>query len=118
LLHEWSKLRYGVYEEYPLPGEPKFYSTEEGFEATRCSGAIQGINDDMDVFAALNIVPTLFSMICIGTQYDPNTSRAKNTCEIKDNLPTASCEFRPRPDSTKKYASLMYYQNLDMVNHH
>ncbi|XP_077994547.1 calcium-activated chloride channel regulator 1-like [Glandiceps talaboti] len=49
IVHEWGHLRYGVYDEYPMPGKgvPEYYlsATTNQAEATRCSTAVTGTWD-------------------------------------------------------------------------
>jgi hypothetical protein len=46
VVHEWGHLRYGVFDEYPLDGDQKFYFAGNGWEAVRCSLAIKGTKDN------------------------------------------------------------------------
>ncbi|PIK51796.1 putative epithelial chloride channel protein-like [Apostichopus japonicus] len=43
LTHEWAHLRWGVFDEYPLQGDRKFYAASDGsIQGTRCVLAIEG----------------------------------------------------------------------------
>ena len=42
-MHEWSHLRYGVFDEYPLASEEQFYLNDNNvYEGIRCSKEIKG----------------------------------------------------------------------------
>ncbi|XP_078582531.1 calcium-activated chloride channel regulator 4A-like [Branchiostoma floridae x Branchiostoma japonicum] len=43
IVHEWGHLRWGVFDEYPLPGYPRFYrASTGGVKPTQCSAKIPG----------------------------------------------------------------------------
>nr|XP_006816547.1 PREDICTED: epithelial chloride channel protein-like [Saccoglossus kowalevskii] len=89
LVHEWSHLRWGVYDEYPSPITGQyFYAGDNGqIEATRCSLAVTGRLVTLD----------------------------GDECKIVDKLPEADCRFQDDRKSTDYTGSLMYKQFLPNV---
>ena len=93
-VHEWAKLRYGVFEEYGYPGDkqyPLFYYEEE---------FINGQSD-------FNLKPNFCTDTEIqGRREDIVTG---GTCNFDDetNLPNANCVFKPTGDNSMIRSSLM-----------
>ncbi|XP_071965175.1 calcium-activated chloride channel regulator 1-like [Antedon mediterranea] len=90
VVHEWGHLRWGVFDEYPTPFNPKFFvSSRDLIEATRCSEAINGKYVE-------NGAPC---------QADPKTGIYRRSCDFTDESIRQTSQ-----------TSLMYKQFLDSVN--
>lgn len=88
LTHEWAHLRWGVFDEYPLQGDQKFYAASDGsIQGTRCVLAIEG-------------------------EWRRLTGRR---CTVgNDGFPEESdCYFADKMESGRSGASLMYRQYLE-----
>ncbi|PIK53135.1 putative epithelial chloride channel protein-like [Apostichopus japonicus] len=89
LAHEWAHYRWGVFDEYPQPGEQHFYDSSSGqVEAVRCTKSITGTLATLDGEAC--IVPP-------------------------DGYPGDNCRFYDTRNSPQT-ASLMYKQFLDYIS--
>ncbi|PIK53129.1 putative epithelial chloride channel protein-like [Apostichopus japonicus] len=89
LAHEWAHYRWGVFDEYPQPGEQHFYDSSSGqVEAVRCTKSITGTMATSDGEAC--IVPP-------------------------DGYPGDNCRFYDTRNSPQT-ASLMYKQFLDYIS--
>ncbi|KAM9324773.1 LOW QUALITY PROTEIN: uncharacterized protein PAF06_000862 [Gastrophryne carolinensis] len=94
-VHEWARLRWGVFDEYNF--DIPFYRTKEGnIEAARCPLTMRGLCK---------------VEVCIGVMCD------KENCEIDPDtgLYADGCEFYPNMDQGV-HESIMYTQTLDPVN--
>ncbi|CAH1799912.1 unnamed protein product [Owenia fusiformis] len=92
IVHEWSHLRYGVYDEYGGGGnEPRFYTTQFGdIEATRCSLGFSG-----------KLV---------------NIQTGSEGCSYASGLPDGNCRYQDdRFQNRDGYGSLMYKQFLPQI---
>ncbi|XP_072016163.1 calcium-activated chloride channel regulator 1-like isoform X2 [Amphiura filiformis] len=89
LVHEWGHYRWGVFDEYPLPGMSHFYAASNGdIEAVRCVLAIPGV---------------------------PATESGE-ACRYNNNgLPDANCRFVDDRFADGYTGSLMYKQFLPRI---
>ncbi|KAI0208298.1 Calcium-activated chloride channel regulator 4A [Lamellibrachia satsuma] len=90
IVHEWGHLRWGLRDEYPVPGKPRFYhSSENKVTAVKCGKHM------------------------IGSHVDHVT---RKECELLEDtgLPSHTCCFVPHSSPGVK-ASLMFFHNVTEV---
>ncbi|KAI0208300.1 Calcium-activated chloride channel regulator 1 [Lamellibrachia satsuma] len=89
IVHEWGHLRWGLRDEYPVPGKDKFYHSDGAASAVKCGKYMRG-----------SIVDHVTG----------------GECELvhATGLPTTSCYFKPHSDPYV-HASLMFYHNVTEV---
>ena len=90
-MHEWGHLRWGLRDEYPVPGRPSFYHSDGKVEAVRCGKYMKG------------------------RHVDYNNTQGKCVVSETTGLPTNTCYFKPDQTSGVK-ASLMFYHNVTDVS--
>lgn len=95
LVHEFATLRYGVFQEYPSPGENQFYfSTTFGrLDPVRCTVGLRGIIKNAQGF-------------CLFTSIDPDTGEFP-----------PGCAYIPYPYRAAGTASMMDHQYVREVQH-
>ncbi|KAK2163829.1 hypothetical protein NP493_1444g00000 [Ridgeia piscesae] len=88
-VHEWAHLRWGLRDEYPVPGMKRFYHSDGVVTAVKCGKHMRGSHVDY---------------------------HTKGDCDINQmtGLPTQTCYFKPHGTPGVK-ASLMFYHNVTGV---
>ena len=105
IVHEWSHLRWGVYDENPIdtdPGFQRFYHNNGEIIPVKCGKNLKGI---------------------MGTQYNPTTFGSKpqlieGPCHLNPDtlLPDENCMWEASASETNQAsASIMYTVNNDQV---
>lgn len=94
IVHEFAKLRYGVFEEFSAPGENQFYfSTSEGrLDPVKCTVGLLGIIRNAHG-------------LCLFSSIDPETGEFP-----------AGCTYIPYPFRANGTASMMDHQYVREVN--
>ncbi|KAL5005622.1 hypothetical protein ScPMuIL_016780 [Solemya velum] len=90
-VHEWGHLRWGLFDEFPAPGDPAFYFHDGRLEAVRCNKNIRGRIHRRDDRGRCRI--------------NPRTGKI-----------SADCVFSPDASETTARASMMYLNYLPTVH--
>ncbi|KAL5005903.1 hypothetical protein ScPMuIL_017061 [Solemya velum] len=90
-VHEWGHLRWGLFDEFPAPGDPAFYFHDGRLEAVRCNKNVRGRIHRRDDRGRCRI--------------NPRTGKI-----------SADCVFSPDASETTARASMMYLNYLPTVH--
>lgn len=87
LVHEFATLRYGVFQEYPSPGENQFYfSTTFGrLDPVRCTVGLRGIIKNAQGFCLFTSIDPDTGEFPPGCAYIPYPYRAAGTASMMDH---------------------------------
>nr|XP_006811202.1 PREDICTED: epithelial chloride channel protein-like [Saccoglossus kowalevskii] len=93
IVHEWSHLRWGVYDEYPIEDNEHFYYDENGrVQPTRCSASVVG--ESLDLYN--DFIPC-------------------NTDPESGVMPSPGCRFFPYMRKNVGSGSYMYAQYVESI---
>lgn len=87
IIHEFAKLRYGVFDEYPSPGENEFYfSTTFGrLDPIRCTVGLRGIIRGPSGYCLFTSIDPETGEFPAGCKYIPYPYRANGTASMMDH---------------------------------
>lgn len=87
IVHEFAKLRYGVFEEYSTPGENQFYfSTTFGrLDPVRCTVGLRGIIKNSQGYCLFSSIDPESGEFPAGCAYIPYPFRANGTASMMDH---------------------------------
>ncbi|XP_078324950.1 calcium-activated chloride channel regulator 3A-1-like isoform X2 [Crassostrea virginica] len=116
LVHEFATLRYGVFQEYPSPGENQFYfSTTFGrLDPVRCTVGLRGIIKNAQGFCLFTSIDPDTGEFPPGCAYIPYPYRAAGTASMMDHQYVREIQDFCDDDHTQGH----YSHNVEPPNRH